>query len=111
MSLGISKPLGVFSLLAVRVRAGALYALQAYSCATQPNLLYYWAGCRLTSLQILCARLCIDLIARTQGQCVDYEAHLGGAAVGGLWWYWEKQTASAQQWGWHAVFTQHNNLY
>jgi membrane associated rhomboid family serine protease len=80
--------------------SGAVHALEACNCLLQPQRLYVWAGMKVTGVQLLGSRLCLDVVSSMQGGRVDYAAHLGGAAAGALYWHlYLRVESSGGEWG------------
>jgi membrane associated rhomboid family serine protease len=80
--------------------SGAVHALEACNCLLQPQRLYVWAGMKVTGVQLLGSRLCLDVVSSMQCVRVDYAAHLGGAAAGALYWHlYLRVESSGGEWG------------
>lgn len=67
--------------------SGAVYALEACNCCVQPHRMYVWAGMKVTSMQLLGSRLCLDVVSHFHGSRVDCAAHVGGAVAGAVYWW------------------------
>ena len=80
--------------------SGAVYALEACNCMLHPHRLYVWGGTTLSAVQLLGARLALDVAAFAQGSAVDYSAHLGGAAAGVGYVHWGLAARPWRGWGW-----------